>query len=191
MRASGQASRSPDVGAYEDLGGRCKIQLRLNAPIIFFGPEAGTISTFDHRICSPSIRSPAWNRTDFCTSDRHSVSLTAERLFRLQGTHVIPMEPHDFCTSDRHYRYHSRPKDRFAFKEPMWFRSFFGRTHNRAPTLLKLFAFMGPTPIFFFEPKLERNRTWETSLGFFLYLPPSIGLLLTVRSRFFCTRYRV
>ena len=138
------------MGAYGGLGERCKTQLRLNAPIIFFGPEAGTISTFDHRtsICSPSIRSPAWNRTDLCTSDHHfgmthgrknvspsrnpcesdprklglyqhsitahrsvrlqfvhlhgtapisvrvittSVSLTAERLFRLQGTHVIPI----------------------------------------------------------------------------------------------------
>ena len=135
--------------AYGGLGGRCKTQLRLNTPIIFFGPEAGTISTFDHRtsIYSPSIRSPAWNRTDFCTSDHHlgithgrktvspsrnpcdsdprklglyqhattahrsvrlqfvhlhetapisvrvitSVSLTAERPFRLQGTHVIPI----------------------------------------------------------------------------------------------------
>ena len=28
-------------------------------------------------------------------------------------------------------------------------------------------------------------RSWETSLAFFLYLPPSIGLLLTVRSIFF------
>ena len=41
------------------------------------------------------------------------------------------------------------------------------------------------TDYLFFGPKLERNRTWETSLAFFLYLPPSIGLLLTVQSRFF------
>ena len=35
----------------------------------------------------------------------------------------------------------------------------------------------------FFGPELERNRTWETSFAFF-YLPPSVGLLLTVQTRF-------
>ena len=53
-----------------------------------------------------------------------------------------------------------------------------------------MFAFMTHTDYFFFGPKLERNRTWETSLAFFLYLPPSIGLLLTVRSRFFSAAER-
>ena len=78
------------MGAYGDLGGRCKTQLRLNAPIIFFGPEAGTISTFDHRsvrLQFVHLHGTAPSSVRVITT---SVSLTAERPFRLQGTHVIP-----------------------------------------------------------------------------------------------------
>ena len=106
VRASGQALRLPDMGAYGGLGGRCKThRFALTHRLFFSDRKLGLYqhsttaqrSILEHvSICSPSIRSPAWNRTDFCTSDRHSVSLTAERLFRLQGTHVIPMEPHRF-----------------------------------------------------------------------------------------------
>ena len=101
-----------------------------------------------------TIRSPAWETAPISVRViTTSVSLTAERPFRLQGTHVIPILFWSQFTIDV-------------------------RLHD-------------PHRLFFFGPKLERNRTWETSLAFFLYLPPSIGLLLTVRSRFFCTRYRV
>ena len=73
-----------------------------------------------------------------------SVSLTAERPFRLQGTHVIPI--------------------------PFW-------SHSQSSTsVAKTVRLHGTNTDY---------RTWERSLAFFLYLPPSIGLLLTVRSRFF------
>ena len=124
MRASGQALRSPDMGAYGGLGGRCKTQLRLNAPIIFFGPEAGTISTFDHRtrsilehvsICSPSIRSPVWNRTDFCTSDHH-LGITHGRKTVSPSRNLCDSDPflvaiHNRCSpSDSHRSLFFGPK---------------------------------------------------------------------------------
>ena len=90
MRASGQAPRSPDMGAYGGLGGRCKTQLRLNAPIIFFGSKLGLYqqsltarSILEHvSICSPSwetidyfFRAEArWKRIDFCTTDRLGIT---------------------------------------------------------------------------------------------------------------------
>ena len=123
-----------------------------------------------------TIRSPAWETAptsvSICSPSQFahlhgkppvsvrvittSVSLTAERPFRLQGTHVIPILFGSQFTIDV-------------------------RLHD-------------PHRFFGGGPKLERNRTWETSIALFLYLPPSIGLLLTVRSRFFfaaerrCTR---
>ena len=101
-----------------------------------------------------TTRSPASETAPFSVRViTTSVSLTAERPFRLQGTHVIPILFWSQFTIDIHL-------------------------HD-------------PHRLFFFRPKLKRNRIWETSIAFLLYLPPSIGLLLTVRSRFFCTRYRV
>ena len=152
------------MGAYGGLGGMCKAQLRLNAPIIFSGRKPGLYqhsttaqrSIFEHvSICLPSIRSPAWETAPiFVRVIAPSVSFTAEISFRLQGTHVIPILFWSQFTIDAHLR--------------------------------------GTRTVFFGGgAKLERNRTWETSLAFFLYLPPSIGLLLTVRSRFFHTRYRI
>ena len=199
------------MGAYGGLGERCKTQLRLNAPIIFFGPEAGTISTFDHRtsICSPSIRSPAWNRTDFCTSDHHfgmthgrknvspsrnpcesdprklglyqhsitahrsvrlqfvhlhgtapisvrvittSVSLTAERLFRLQGTHVIPILFWSQFTIDVRLRTHT---DHF----------FSGRSSNGSASMETnlLFAFLSTAERRLTRAFLERHHARATS----------------------------
>ena len=134
-----------------------------HAPIIFSGRKLGLHqhsttaqrSILEHvSICSPSIRSPAWETAPISVRViAPSVSLTAERPFCLQGTHVIPIL--------------------------FWSQFIIDvRLHD-------------PHRLFFFGPKLERNRTWEASLAFFLYLPPSIGLLLIVRSRFFCTHYRV
>ena len=47
------------------------------------------------------------------THNRCSPSWDPHRLF------FFGPEPERNRTSDRHHRYHSRPKDRFAFKEPM------------------------------------------------------------------------
>ena len=137
--------------------------LYTHAPIIFSGRKLGLYqhsttaqrSILEHvSICSPSIRSPAWETAPVSVRViAPSVSLMAERPFRLQGTHAISILFRSQFTIDV-------------------------RLHD-------------PHRLFFFGSKLERNHTWETSLAFFLYLPPRIGLLLTVRSRFFCTRYRV
>ena len=72
-----------------------------HAPIIFSGRKLGLYqhSTTAQRsflehilICSPSIRSPAWETEPiYVRVIAPSVSLTAERPFRLQGTHVIPI----------------------------------------------------------------------------------------------------
>ena len=98
-----------------------------------------------------TILSPAWETTPISVRViTTSVSLTAERPFRLQGTHVVPIP--------------------------------FGSHSQSSTSVAKTVRLRGTNTDY---------RTWETSLVFFLYLPPSIGLLLPVRSRFFCTRYRV
>ena len=75
--------------------------LYTHAPIIFSGRKLGLHqhlttaqrSILEHvSICSPSIRSPAWETAPISVRViASSVSLTAERPFRLQGTHVIPI----------------------------------------------------------------------------------------------------
>ena len=133
MRASGQASRSPDVGAHGGLGGQCKTQLRLidrfalTHRLLFSGRKLGLYqhsttarrSILEHvSICSPSIRSPAWETAPiFEGVIAPSVSLTAERPFRLQGTHVIPiLFWSQFTIDDRlhgtHTDYFFRAEDR-------------------------------------------------------------------------------
>ena len=92
-----------------------------------------------------TIRSPAWETAPISVRViTTSVSLTAERPFRLQGTHVIPI--------------------------PFW-------SHSQSSTsVAKIVRLHGTNTDY---------RTWETSLAFFSYVPSSIGLLLTIRSRFF------
>ena len=111
-------------------------------------PPARETAPISVPICSPSQFAHLHRKSSVSVRViSTSVSLTAERPFRLEGTHVIPILFGSQFTIDV-------------------------RLHD-------------PHRLFFFGPKLERNRTWETSLDFFLYLPPSIGSLLTVRSRFF------
>ena len=121
MRASGQASRSPNMGAYGGLGGRCKTQLRLNAPIIFFGPETGTISTSDHRtpliflaridLFTFTIRSPVWETAPISVSicspsqfaDLHGKPHRfLYRSVRLHSSLTCMGNRTGFCTSDHH-----------------------------------------------------------------------------------------
>ena len=73
--------------------------LYTHAPIIFSGRKLGLYqhsttaqrSILEHvSICSPSIRSPVWETAPISVRViAPSLSLTAERPFRLQGTHVI------------------------------------------------------------------------------------------------------
>ena len=73
--------------------------LYTHAPIIFSGRKLGLYqhsttaqrSVLEHvSICSPSTRSPAWETAPISVRViTPSVSLTAERPFCLQGTHVI------------------------------------------------------------------------------------------------------
>ena len=120
---------------------------------IFFQPSAfmGDRTDFCIDLFAFTIRPSAWETAPISVRViTTSVSLTAERSFRLRGTHVIPI--------------------------PFW-------SHSQSSTsVAKAVRLHGTNTDY---------RTWETSLVFFLYLPPSIGLMLTVRSRFFCTRYRV
>ena len=90
------------MGAHGGLGGRCKThRLALTHRLFFSGRKLGLYqhstttqrSILEHvSICSPSIHSPAWETAlIFVRVIAPSVSLSAGRPFRLQGTHVIPI----------------------------------------------------------------------------------------------------
>ena len=90
-------------------------------------------------ICSPSIRSPAWNRTDFCTSDYH-LGLTHGR------KSVSPSR--NPCDSD-----------------PFW-------------SQLTIDVRLHENQFLYARSRMKRH------LSLFFYLPPSVGLLLTIWTRF-------
>ena len=136
--------------------------LYTHAPIIFSGRKLGLHqhsttaqrSILEHvSICSPSVRSPAWETGPISVRViAPSVSLTAERPFRLQGTHVIPIL--------------------------FWSQFIIDvRLHD-------------PHRLFFFRSE-ARTESHMGDISRLLFISTADGLLLIVRSKFFCTHYRV
>ena len=152
------------MGAHGGLGGQCKTHR----------------FALTHRLC---FRARTWDYINI-RPPHNAQFLSTFRSVRLQFVHLHG-KPHRFCTSDRPLGITHGRKTVSPSRSPCDSDPFLVAIHNRCSPS------WDPYRLFFFGLKLEQNRTWERSLAFFLYLPPSIGLLLTVRSRFFCTRYRV
>ena len=104
-------------------------------------------------ICSPSIRSPAWETAPISVRVIDpSVSLTAERPFSLQGTHVIPILFWSQFTTD--VRLH----------DPH--RSFFFRAEARTE------SHMGDVSRLLFISTAEHRLAADRSKQIFLYALP-------------------
>ena len=170
-------------GSSRGLGGQYKTQLAAERPlcthalIIFFGPELGP---YQHSLAP---RHSILEHVSICLPSQfvHLHGKPYRLLFERELDGNAPNYVRVIATSGiTHGRKPVSPSRNACDPDP-----FLVATHNRCSPS------WDPHRLFFFGPKLEWSRTWETSLAFFLYLPPSIGLLLTVQSRFFCTRDRV
>ena len=170
-------------GSSRGLGGQCKIQLAAERPlfthasIIFFGPELGP---YQHSLAP---RRSILEHVSICSPSQfvHLHGKPYRLFFERELDENAPISVRVIATSGiTHGRKIVSP-----LRNPYDSDPFLVATYNRCSPS------WDPHRFFFSGSKLERNRIWETSLAFFLYLPPSIGLLLTVRSRFFCTRDRV
>ena len=89
-------------------------------------------------ICLPSIRSPAWNRTDFCTSDHLGITHGRKTVSPLRNP----------CDSD-----------------PFW-------------SQLTIDVRLHENQFLYARSHMKRH------ISLFFYLPPSVGLLLTIWARF-------
>ena len=152
------------MGAYEGLGGQCKTQLRLEDRfalkhrLFFSGRKLGLYqhsttaqrSILEHvSICSVCLHGTAPISVRVITT---SVSLTAERPFRLQGTHASPILFWSQFTIDVRLRTHT---DHF----------FSGRSSNGSASMGTdlLFAFLSTAEHRLTRAIVERNHARATS----------------------------
>ena len=188
VRARDQALRSPNTGAHGASAGRALPRFALTHRLFFrAGARTEELGLYQNSLASQrSILEPV----SIC-SPSQLVHLHGKpyRLFferELDGT--APISVRVIATIGiTHSQKTVSPSSNPCGSDP-----FLIASSQPSTSVAKLFAVMGPTPITFFGSELERNRiNWDRSPVPFFYLPPSVGLLLTVRTRFFCTRDRV
>ena len=170
--------RLPNTGAHGASAGRALPRFALTHRLFFFGPELGLYqhslasqrSILEHvSICSPS---------QFVHLHGKPYQLFFER--ELDGTATISVRV-IATIGITHGRNTVSPSRNSCDSDPFW---------SQLTIDVRLH---GTHTDYFFRAgaRTEPHQLGQISCSFFLYLPPHIGLLLTVRTRFFCTRDRV
>ena len=180
-----------EYGACGALAGSAKHSLRLKDRFahthrLFFRAGAGTISnspafTFVRLHGKPYRlffeRELEWSvRTFACKQQPVRLHANTHRLFFRAGAGTISNS-----LSFKFVRFHGEPYRLFFEREPEWSVRAFACNQQ----LVRLHA---NTHRSFFSGRSWNGIAQEKHLSPSFYLPPSVGLLLTVRTRFFCTR---